>query len=70
MECATLLKVPKVFDKLLLPDNDPLRQAIVIANPLGEDYSIMRTVELNGILTSLAGNYNHRNKKCTSLRDW
>ena len=53
---------PKVFDKLLLPDNDPLRQAIVIANPLGEDYSIMRTVELNGILTSLAGNYNHRNK--------
>lgn len=53
---------PKVFDKLLLADNDPLRQAIVIANPLGEDYSIMRTIELNGILTSLAGNYNHRNK--------
>ena len=39
---------PKVFDKLLLADNDPLRQAIVIANPLGEDYSNMRTIELNG----------------------
>ncbi len=53
---------PKVFDKLRLDANDPLRQAIVISNPLGEDYSIMRTIELDGILTSLAGNYNHRNK--------
>ncbi|MBR0409565.1 MAG: phenylalanine--tRNA ligase subunit beta [Eubacterium sp.] len=53
---------PKVFDKLLIPADDPLRRAIVIANPLGEDYSIMRTIELNGILTSLAANYNHRNK--------
>ena len=53
---------PKVFDKLLLADNDPLRQAIVIANPLGEDYSIMRTTSLNGMLTSLATNYNRRNK--------
>ncbi|MGN1314596.1 MAG: phenylalanine--tRNA ligase subunit beta [Lachnospiraceae bacterium] len=53
---------PKVFDKLTLPENDPLRRAIVIANPLGEDYSIMRTISLNGILTSLATNYNRRNK--------
>ena len=53
---------PRVFDKLRIPEDDPLRNAIVIANPLGEDYSIMRTVELNGILTSLATNYNHRNK--------
>ncbi len=53
---------PKVFDKLLLPADDPRREAIVIANPLGEDYSIMRTIEVNGILTSLAGNYNRRNQ--------
>ena len=53
---------PKVFDKLLVPEGSKAREAIVISNPLGEDYSIMRTVELNGILTSLAGNYNHRNK--------
>ena len=33
-----------------------------ISNPLGEDFSIMRTVSLNGMLTSLAFNYNHRNK--------
>jgi phenylalanyl-tRNA synthetase beta chain len=53
---------PKVFDKLLLPEDAVERQAIVIANPLGEDFSIMRTISLNGMLTSLATNYNRRNK--------
>lgn len=53
---------PKVFDKLLIPADDKLRQAITISNPLGEDYSVMRTSSLNGILTSLATNYNRRNK--------
>ena len=53
---------PKVFDKLLLPVDAPERRAISIMNPLGEDYSIMRTLSLNGMLTSLATNYNRRNK--------
>ena len=53
---------PKVFDKLKLDADDKLRQAIQIMNPLGEDYSIMRTMSLNGMLTSLATNYNRRNK--------
>ena len=53
---------PKVFDKLLLPEDAKERQAIVISNPLGEDFSIMRTVSLNGMLTSLATNYHRRNK--------
>ena len=53
---------PKVFDKLLLEEEDPLRRAITISNPLGEDFSIMRTTSLNGMLTSLATNYNRRNK--------
>lgn len=53
---------PKVYDKLRLPTDDPLRKAIVISNPLGEDFSIMRTISLNGMLTSLATNYNRRNK--------
>ena len=53
---------PKVFDKLLLPADAPERQVITIANPLGEDFSIMRTLPLNGLLTSLATNYNRRNK--------
>ena len=53
---------PKVFDKLLLPEDAPERAAIKISNPLGEDFSIMRTIPLNGMLTSLATNYNRRNK--------
>ena len=53
---------PKVFDKLRLPEDHMLRSAITISNPLGEDYSIMRTSTLNGMLSSLATNYNRRNK--------
>ena len=53
---------PKVFDKLLLPEDSDLRKAIPIMNPLGEDYSIMRTSSLNGMLTSLSTNFNRRNK--------
>lgn len=53
---------PKVFDKLLIPEDSDLRKAVQISNPLGEDYSIMRTISLNGMLTSLATNYNRRNK--------
>lgn len=53
---------PKVFDKLLIPQDSDIRKAIVISNPLGEDFSIMRTTSLNGMLTSLSTNYNRRNK--------
>ncbi len=53
---------PKVYDKLLLPKDSMLRQAVTILNPLGEDFSIMRTTSLNGMLNSLATNYNRRNK--------
>ena len=53
---------PKVFNKLLLDADDKARAAITIANPLGEDFSIMRTLSLNGMLTSLSTNYNRRNK--------
>ena len=58
---------PKVFDKLLLPVDSPLRNVVTIMNPLGEDYSIMRTISLNGMLTSLATNYNRRNKNSREL---
>ena len=53
---------PKVFDKLLIPEDSILRKAIQIQNPLGEDFSIMRTISLNGILSSLSTNFNRRNK--------
>lgn len=53
---------PKVYDKLLIPADSSLRQAVTISNPLGEDFSIMRTLPLNGMLNSLATNYNRRNR--------
>ena len=53
---------PKVFDMLLIPEGAKEREAIKISNPLGEDFSIMRTVSLNGMMTSLANNYSHRNQ--------
>ncbi|MFR2774945.1 MAG: phenylalanine--tRNA ligase subunit beta [Anaerostipes sp.] len=52
---------PKVFDKLLLSKDAKERQAIEISNPLGEDFSVMRTISLNGMLTSLSSNLAHRN---------
>jgi phenylalanyl-tRNA synthetase beta chain len=53
---------PDVFDKLRLAQDAPERNAIRIANPLGVDFSIMRTLPLNGILSSLSTNYNRRNE--------
>ena len=53
---------PKVFDKLLLPEDSTLRRVVSISNPLGEDFSVMRTTPLNGMLNSLSTNYNRRNK--------
>ena len=53
---------PKVFDKLLLGADQKERSAITISNPLGEDFSIMRTLPLNGLLTVLSTNFSRRNK--------
>ena len=52
---------PKVFDKLKLAADAEERKTVVISNPLGEDFSIMRTLPLNGMLNSLATNYNRIN---------
>ncbi len=53
---------PKAFDKLLIPEDSELRKAITIMNPLGQDFSIMKTQALNGMLSSLATNYNRKNR--------
>ena len=52
----------KTFDRLLLPADALERKAIRISNPLGEDFAFMRTTPVGGMLTSLATNYNRRNK--------
>ncbi|MCL2616699.1 MAG: phenylalanine--tRNA ligase subunit beta, partial [Defluviitaleaceae bacterium] len=52
---------PGVFDSLLIPQGHKLRDAIRIKNPLGEEYSIMRTQSVAAMLQSLSLNYNRRN---------
>ncbi len=53
---------PKVFDKLRIPADSPIRRTVKISNPLGEDFSIMRTLPVNGLLSSLSINFNRRNE--------
>ncbi len=60
-EAKTLTFIgPKVFDQLCLPADSPLRKAVVISNPLGEDQSLMRTTPIHSILEVMARNYNYR----------
>ncbi|HBR03481.1 MAG TPA: phenylalanine--tRNA ligase subunit beta, partial [Ruminiclostridium sp.] len=47
---------PKIFDSINLPAASPLRNAVVISNPMGEDFSIMRTTTLPGMLKALSIN--------------
>ena len=53
---------PKYYDKILMPKDCPLRKSVTIANPLGEDTSIMRTTALPSMMETLARNYNNRNE--------
>ena len=53
----------KVFDKLNLKNESEERNAINIKNPLGEDYSIMRTTLVPSMLDSLTRNYSYSNSE-------
>lgn len=52
---------PKVFDKINLPEDSELRNVVKIKNPLGEDYSVMRTSTLPSMMESLGRNYSRNN---------
>lgn len=49
---------PKAYDKINLPEDDSHRKYIRLLNPLGEDYSTMRTTLLPNMLELLSRNYN------------
>ncbi len=53
---------PTVFDQIRLSANSPLRNALRIQNPLGEDTSIMRTIALPSMLEILSRNNAYHNK--------
>ena len=53
---------PGIFDQIRLPADSPLRNAMKIQNPLGEDTSIMRTIALPSMLEILGRNSAYHNK--------
>lgn len=55
---------PKLYDKLKIGEDSPLRDYIEIKNPLGEDYSVMRTTLIPNVLSLLSHNYNYGVEEC------
>ena len=53
---------PAVFNQIRIPEDSPLRHALRIQNPLGEDTSIMRTIALPSMLEILGRNNAYHNK--------
>ena len=53
---------PTVFDQIRLDADSPLRKAMRIQNPLGEDTSIMRTIALPSMLEILSRNNAYHNR--------
>ena len=53
---------PAIFDNIRVPADSPLRNALRIQNPLGEDTSIMRTIALPSMLEILGRNNAYHNK--------
>ncbi|OGO76593.1 MAG: phenylalanine--tRNA ligase subunit beta [Clostridiales bacterium GWB2_37_7] len=51
---------PGVFNKINLKAESPLRNAIKLINPLGEEQSIMRTTIIPNIMEVIARNYNRK----------
>jgi len=54
---------PKMFNKILVPADSELRKVVTIRNPLGEDYSIMRTTTIASMMECLSRNYSRNNEE-------
>lgn len=52
---------PSLYDRIMLPQDSPLRQFIKLANPLSEEQSVMRTLLLPGLLENVSKNLARRN---------
>ncbi|NLL55960.1 MAG: phenylalanine--tRNA ligase subunit beta [Clostridiales bacterium] len=55
---------PKAFDMLNVEENSDLRKAISLSNPLGVDFSIMRTTLSYSMIKTIAYNLARNNKEC------
>ena len=54
---------PKAYDKINLPEYSIKRNYIKIMNPLGEDYSVMRTTLIPNMMDVMSRNYNYGVKR-------
>lgn len=60
-ECCTYsFESPRVLDSIRLPEQDSLRNAVMIRNPLGEEYGMMRTSMLPSMLRVAALNWSRQ----------
>ena len=59
--CTYTFLSPKVYDRIRIPADSPLRRCVTILNPLGEDTGVMRTSVYPSMLEALSRNYNNRN---------
>ena len=53
---------PEFFDHLRLPADSPLRNAIPIMNPITDEYPILRTTLMAGLLDTVARNLSRKNE--------
>ncbi len=56
--CTYSFESPRELDKMMLPEDHPLRKSVSIMNPLGEDYSVMRTSMVPTLLEIASTNAN------------
>ena len=53
---------PDFFDRLRLPDDSPLRNAIPILNPITDEFPILRTTLMAGLVDTVARNLSRKNE--------
>ena len=58
---------PRTYDKIALPQDDPKRNYIKLKNPLGEDYSVMRTTLIGNTMEVLSRNYKYGVESATTF---
>ncbi len=51
---------PNCFDKIRLPEDNPLRDALKLQNPLSPEMSVLRTTLLPSLLVNAQHNHNHQ----------
>ena len=54
---------PSAYDEIMLPADSELRNSVKLMNPLGEEYSIMRTTLMPNMLNVFAKNISYKNNE-------